>query len=136
MIGAELGYRYVGSPLIAEVPGEGPAHNFMDYAPSTPGVRLPHVWLADGAAVQDRVGYVHGYTLLRFSGRNGDAAAALGRAFAAHGAPCALLDLPDERARDIYGYDLILVRPDLHVVWRGNAPPDDPDRLAAIATGH
>jgi hypothetical protein len=112
----------------------------MDYAPSTsPGARLPHVWLADGTAVQDRIGYGHGYTLLRLSGRsrrNGDDAAALGRAFAAHGAPCALLDLPDERARDIYGYDLILVRPDLHVVWRGHGMPDDPDRLAAIATGH
>jgi hypothetical protein len=36
----------------------------------------------------------------------------------------------------VYGRDLILVRPDLHVVWRGNAPPDDPRRLAAIATGH
>jgi 2-polyprenyl-6-methoxyphenol hydroxylase-like FAD-dependent oxidoreductase len=140
MIGAELGYRYVGSPLIAQEPGEGPAHEFMDYAPSTsPGARLPHVWLADGTAVQDRIGYGHGYTLLRLSGRsrrNGDDAAALGRAFAAHGAPCALLDLPDERARDIYGYDLILVRPDLHVVWRGHGMPDDPDRLAAIATGH
>ena len=32
-----------------------------------------------------------------------------------------VLDVPDRIARDIYGYDLILVRPDLHVVWRGNA---------------
>jgi hypothetical protein len=39
-------------------------------------------------------------------------------------------------AREIYGFDLLLIRPDLHVVWRGNAPPDDPVRLAAIATGH
>jgi len=28
------------------------------------------------------------------------------------------------------------VRPDLHVVWRGNTLPDDPARLAALATGH
>jgi 2-polyprenyl-6-methoxyphenol hydroxylase-like FAD-dependent oxidoreductase len=138
MVGAELGYRYVGSPLIVEEPGEGPPHGFMDYVPSTfPGARLPHVWLMDGTSVQDRVGHGHGYALLRFGGRAGsDDAGALGRAFAAYGAPYAVLDLTDERARDIYGYDLILVRPDLHVVWRGNALPDDPRRLAAIATGH
>jgi 2-polyprenyl-6-methoxyphenol hydroxylase-like FAD-dependent oxidoreductase len=139
MLGAELGYRYVASPLIAEETGEAagdpPEHNFMEYVPSTyPGARLPHVWLEDATAVQDRVGYGHGYTLLRFGGtRDVDA---LGRAFAALGAPYAVLDLPDERARDVYGRDLILVRPDLHVVWRGNALPDDPAKLAALATGH
>jgi 2-polyprenyl-6-methoxyphenol hydroxylase-like FAD-dependent oxidoreductase len=135
MVGAELGYRYVGSPLIAMETSEGPEHNFIDYVPSTyPGVRLPHVWLGDGTAVQDRVGYGHGYTLLRFAGEHDTAA--LGRAFAAHGAPYGVLDLPDQRARDVYGYDLVLVRPDLHVVWRGNALPDDSKRLAALATGH
>jgi hypothetical protein len=138
MVGAELGYRYVASPLIAEEADEGPPHDFMNYVPSTvPGVRLPHVWLKDGTAVQDRVAYGHGYTLLRFAGAGGNGGLrALGRAFAAFGAPYAVLDLSDERARDIYRYDLILVRPDLHVVWRGNALPDDPGRLAAMATGH
>jgi 2-polyprenyl-6-methoxyphenol hydroxylase-like FAD-dependent oxidoreductase len=135
MVGAELGYRYVGSPLIAAEPGEGPPHEFMEYVPTTwPGVRLPHVWLKDATAAQDRIGYGHGYTLLRFAGAHD--ASPLGRAFAATGAPLAVLDLPDDRARDVYGYDLILVRPDLHVVWRGNAPPADPVRLAALATGH
>ncbi len=135
MVGAELGYRYVGSPLLATEAGEGPEHNFIDYVPSTyPGVRLPHVWLEDGTAVQDRIGYGHGYTLLRFAG-NGDVAA-LDRAFARYSAPCSGLDLPDQRARDVYGYDLVLVRPDLHVVWRGNTLPDGLARLAALATGH
>src|SRR5262245_60400579 len=44
MVGAELGYRYVDSPLIMAAPGEGPEPNFMDYVPNTwPGARLPHV---------------------------------------------------------------------------------------------
>jgi hypothetical protein len=30
----------------------------------------------------------------------------------------------------------LLLRPDMHVVWRGNAAPEEPDRLARIATGH
>jgi hypothetical protein len=37
---------------------------------------------------------------------------------------------------DIYGYDLLMLRPDLDVVWRGNRPLDNPAELAAIATGH
>src|SRR5260370_20100676 len=95
---------------------------------------MPQVWLGDGTAVQDRVCYGHGYTLLRFAG-NRDTAD-LGGAFAAYGAAYGVLDLPDQRARDIYGYDLVLVRPDLHVVWRGNALPEDPDSLGALATDH
>ena len=132
MIGAELGYHYAGSPLVAAEPDE-PPYDFIDYTPTTfPGVRLPHAWLDDGSAVQDRIG--EGYTLLRLGG--GKAATGLTRAFAAIGAPYAELDLPGRAARHIYGHDLILLRPDLHVVWRGNAPPDDPARLARMATGH
>ena len=136
MIGAELGYRYVGSPLIAAEPGEGPGHDFREYVPSTwPGARLPHVWLSDGSALQDRIGYGHGYTLLRLGGTQADAAA-LQRAFSAIGAPFQILDIPDERPRDVYGHDLLLLRPDLHVVWRGNSAPPEPEKLAALATGH
>ncbi len=134
MIGAELGYRYAGSPLIWPEPGEGPEHNFEEYVPTTwPGARLPHVWLKDGAAMQDRIG--DGFTLLRLGGAQGDASA-LEKAFAAYGAPFTVLDIDDEAAREIYGCDYLLLRPDLHVVWRGNRPPEEPARLAAMATGH
>jgi hypothetical protein len=93
-------------------------------------VRLPHAWLDDGSAVHDRIG--DGYTLLRL----GASADALAAPFQKIGAPFATLDLAGQAARDIYGYDLILVRPDLHVVWRGNRPPENPEMLAALATGH
>ena len=134
MIGAELGYRYEKSPIIWPEPGEGPATNFMKYEPTSwPGARLPHVWLSDGHALHDRIG--GGYTLLRFAGATADSAA-LSRAFVAYRAPFTVLDIDDCRPRDVYGYDLLLLRPDLHVVWRGNRPPDDPVALAALATGH
>ncbi len=132
MIGAELGYRYAGSPVIWPEPGEGPAPDFMKYLPTTwPGARLPHVWLADGSALHDRIG--DGYTLLRIKSRAD--AAPLAKAFASYAAPFTVLDIDDDRPRDIYGYDLLLLRPDLHVVWRGNRL-DDPAKLAAVATGH
>ncbi len=133
MIGAELGYRYVDSPIVCNVPG-GPEHLFRDYAPTTwPGARLPHVWLDDGTPLADRIG--DGYSVLRLGGSKADATG-LERAIAARGAPVAVLDVPDQVAREVYGYDLILVRPDMHVVWRGNAAPEDAAQIAAVATGH
>ena len=134
MIGAELGYHYFGSPLVAPEGGDGPPYDFIDYTPTTwPGARLPHAWLPDGRAAADCIG--DGYTLLRLAGSTADGSG-LSAAFGKIGAPFTVLDLPGGEARAIYGRDLVLVRPDLHVIWRGNAPPDDPARIAAMATGH
>ena len=134
MIGAELGYRYAGSPIIWPEAGDAPEPDFMKYVPTSwPGARLPHVWLADGSALHDRIG--DGYTLLRLAGAQGDSAA-LAQAFARYAAPFTVLDIAEDRPRDVYGHDLLLLRPDLHVVWRGNQLPDDPGKLAALATGH
>jgi hypothetical protein len=47
-----------------------------------------------------------------------------------------VLNLESAAARRVYGFDYLLVRPDLHVVWRGNALPDDSDKIARIVTGH
>ena len=47
-----------------------------------------------------------------------------------------MLDVDRSIARDVYGVDLILLRPDLHIVWRGNALPRDLEPLAACVTGH
>jgi len=133
MIGAELGYRYVDSPIICDIPG-GPEHLFREYVPNTwPGSRLPNVWLSDGAPLQDRV--PEGYSILRLGAKPPDASA-LEKAIAAHGAPVSTLEIPDQVAREVYGFDLILLRPDMHIVWRGNAIPDDVAWVAATATGH
>ena len=134
MIGAELGYRYVDSPIVCDIPG-GPEHRFRVYEPSTwPGARLPHVWLADGTPMQDHIPY-EGYTLLRLGRTNADTSA-LEKALRTLGAPLAVLDVPDDAPRQVYGHDLLLLRPDLHVVWRGNQPPEDPGNVAATVTGY
>jgi 2-polyprenyl-6-methoxyphenol hydroxylase-like FAD-dependent oxidoreductase len=133
MIGAELGYRYVDSPIICDVPG-GPEHSYRVYEPTTwPGARLPHVWLDDGTPIQDRI--PDGYTILRLGGTRAETTR-LAAALSSFGAPVATLDIPDAVARDIYGVDLILLRPDMHVVWRGDRLPDDALEIAATATGH
>jgi 2-polyprenyl-6-methoxyphenol hydroxylase-like FAD-dependent oxidoreductase len=133
MIGAELGYRYVDSPVICDVPG-GPEHLFRDYRPTTwPGARLPHIWLGDGTAMQDHIG--EGFTIMKLGWTRANVAP-LARAIAGRGAPVTVLEVPAKVARDVYEFDLLIVRPDLHIVWRGQQPPEDPAEVAAIATGH
>ena len=105
----------------------------MKYVPTSwPGARLPHVWLADRTALHDWIG--DGYTLRRRAGARADSTL-LERAFARYRAPFTVLDVADAGPREVYGHDLLLLRPDLHVVWRGNYLPDAA-KLAAIATGH
>jgi 2-polyprenyl-6-methoxyphenol hydroxylase-like FAD-dependent oxidoreductase len=133
MIGAELGYRYVDSPIIDNVPG-GPQHDLRAYLPTTwPGARLPHMWLADGSAIQDRLRSER-YTLIDIAG--GHDARPLLAAFEALGAPLDVLVVADPGLRAVYERDLVLVRPDMHVVWRGDRLPQAVDDLAAKVTGH
>ncbi|SDW74662.1 FAD-dependent monooxygenase [Roseicitreum antarcticum] len=132
MIGAELGYRYVDSPVIWDEPG-GPEHAFRVYDPTAwTGVRLPHVWLAPGKSINDTLG--RSFTIIRFAS-NPDPADELVDELRARGAPVAVCDLPDPRLRAIYGRDYFLVRPDLHIAWRGNAMPKDLGKLADVVTG-
>ena len=112
--------------------------------PGAPVPRIPADHLARRTAAACLARRRHGNAGPRWRRLHGSAnSAAPRRTSAASNARCvrtarrlSVLDIPDRAARDIYGYDLILVRPDLHVVWRGNAAPEDPERVAAVATGH
>lgn len=90
------------------------------------------MWLNDGTALHDRLG--PGYTLLRL-GATRSSTASLQECFQNLRAPLDILEITDQKAREIYGYDLLLVRPDLHVAWRGNKLPEDVAKLALVATG-
>ena len=133
ILGIEAGYRYGDSPIVWREPGEGPDPDNPAYVPTTwPGARLPHVWLSDGAALHDRLG--SGYTLLRLGGTHSDTSG-LERSFQELHAPLEVLDIVGERPRDIYQFDLLLIRPDLHVVWRGNHLRQDASKIARVSTG-
>lgn len=135
LLGIELGYRYQDSPLIWPADGEGPDPDGFRYTPTTwPGARLPHIWLDDGTALHDHLGRC--FTLLYVPGAR-PGIAALAGAFAAFGAPFAAFEVRSAVAEKVWeGHRLILVRPDLHVVWRGHDRLPDAGRLAALATGH
>ena len=135
-IGVELGARYDGSPIIAS-DEPAPTDSIVQYIPSgQPGGRAPHSWLGAGRGIgnslYDRLGL--GFTLLRLGPKPPDAAS-LAAAAKQRAVPLDVLDVPDAAARDLYGADLALIRPDQHVAWRGDASPSDPDALLARVTG-
>ena len=135
MVGVEMGYSYAGSALVAHEPGNAAEWEVSSYTPHTrPGVRIPHVWLSDGRAMQDALG--DDYNLLDLRGDLGTAA--LEAAFALAGAPLSVLQIDEPHARSVYGCSILLLRPDLHVAWRGDHLATDPaslDALVAMAIG-
>jgi 2-polyprenyl-6-methoxyphenol hydroxylase-like FAD-dependent oxidoreductase len=132
--GIHFGVFYGGSPIVAGDGTPPPADDWHRYVPhGTPGARAPHLWLADGASVFDRMG--RDFTLLVLcAGREPDARA-LREAAARRAVPLEVLEVQPEEAREIYGADLVLVRPDRHVAWRGNRAPAEPAELLARLTG-
>jgi hypothetical protein len=121
-LGLVLGYDYPASPVVVPDGGPVPEPELTAYRPSAhAGARLPHAWLPDGRSLYDLLG--DGFTLLRL-----DPVADPGpllRAAAQRSVPLDLVDLaalPGLRAR--YGADLVLVRPDQHVAWRGDRLTD------------
>ena len=77
-----------------------------------------------GVALYDRLGV--DFTLLSFGGDT----APVAEAFADAGVPLDVLDIEDAAAATLYERRLVLVGPDQHVLWRGDAPPDDAAALA------
>jgi hypothetical protein len=136
LAGIILGYRYQKSPIILyEDDEDGADQTSYDYIPTTrPGARIPHLWLKDGSAVQDHLR--GGYALIMCAPCSTELEE-VGEAFRSLRCPLQVLDVSDvPHARELYARDYVLLRPDLHVAWRGNSAPADPARLAAVVTGH
>ncbi|QMU71552.1 FAD-dependent monooxygenase [Streptacidiphilus sp. P02-A3a] len=137
-VGVQLGARYDGSAIVVgEDSDDVPPDSLTRYTPSgVPGGRAPHLWLngvrGHGSSLFDRLG--PGFTLLRLGG-SAPRADALRSAAADRGVPLTVLDVPDPAARELYGRDLALVRPDQHLAWRGDREPGDADALLGRLVG-
>ncbi len=131
--GIELGYRYDDSPIVVLESTDAPPWTPRHYVPTTwPGGRAPSVLLADGSSMFDRFG--RAFTLVDFAG--GDGGRSLRHAATARGLPIEHLVVNDPHARAIYERDLVLIRPDQHVAWRGNTPPADSARMIDLVRGY
>jgi hypothetical protein len=96
------------------------------------GSRAPHAWLSDGRSIIDLFG--RGFTLLRFSEATPDVSA-ITRAFADRGVPLSIETIGNPNIAALYQRRLVLVRPDGHIAWRADAPPDDPAALVDRVRG-
>jgi hypothetical protein len=129
--GIEIGYRYSDSPIVCKESGIEPDLTLDAYTPTTwPGARPPSVYLADGRAIFDLLG--NGFTLLRFADIDVEP---LVEAARQRHVPLDVVDVRDEHAHRLYERDLVLIRPDQHVAWRGNSAPDSPERVIGIVRG-
>jgi 2-polyprenyl-6-methoxyphenol hydroxylase-like FAD-dependent oxidoreductase len=130
--GLNFGYYYDKSPIIAYDEGTPPTYGMADFTPSTvPGCRLPHIWLNDGRSLYDALG--PDYTLLRFDTAV-DVSDLMSEAARAR-VPIKLLDVTSSESAGVYDRSLVLARPDQHVAWRGNRPPQDPRELVDLISG-
>jgi FAD-dependent monooxygenase len=135
--GFELDYRYKSSVLVVDDENDctAPAWTRTHYTPSTyPGHRAPHIFLSDGSALYDHFG--KHWTLLRFVD-DGSVSRDLLEAAEKQGVPVVEVDLAAEPlAKKLYQRKLVLVRPDMHVAWRGDAvDAADADRILQTVTG-
>lgn len=132
-IGIQLGARYDGSPIIISDGTSPPPDLPAVYTPSAcPGGRAPHYWIAEKTSLFDRLG--PWFTLLRL-GTSPPGAGGFTQAAGRLRIPLKVLDLAEDGARELYGANLALIRPDQHVAWRGDKVPEDIEAVLATVTG-
>jgi 2-polyprenyl-6-methoxyphenol hydroxylase-like FAD-dependent oxidoreductase len=110
--GITFGGRYDGSPAVVPDGTVPPPDKPNEYIPTAcPGGRPPHLWMPDGRSLYDLFGFE--WTLLRLRKITG--------ANLARSPMLKVLDLESEEARELYGADFVLIRPDQIVAWRSNS---------------
>ena len=130
--GVHFGYRYGGSPVVHPEDGAAPAWRWDGIVPTTwPGSRAPSLRLPNGRQLFDTFG--REFTLVDLSGTG--KAENLTKEAQALGVPVTGLVVDDEAVRAAWERELVLVRPDQHVAWRGNEPPDDWESVLDLVRG-
>jgi 2-polyprenyl-6-methoxyphenol hydroxylase-like FAD-dependent oxidoreductase len=131
--GTALGYRYDGSPICIPDGSQTLPDTIVEYRPNAlPGARAPHAPLPDGRSTLDLFG--RSFVLLTFGAAAQDAHR-IAAAFGAAGVPLAVHALADAAIAALYERRLVLVRPDGHVAWRGDAAPADAAAFADTVRG-
>ena len=132
-LGIGMGYNYYCSPIVYPDGTKAPADDPSSYIPtSRPGHRAPHAWLPDGRSTLDLFG--HGFVLLRLGAKAPDSSA-FESAAARIGLPLTVHTLPQQEIAELYARQLVLVRPDGMVAWRGDSVPAEIDDVLDIVRG-
>lgn len=115
--GITFGGRYDGSPAIVSDGSAPPPDEAHAYVPSAcPGGRPPHLWLGEDHSLFDEFGL--DWTLLCL---DSDPGTPMVSEASERGLSLKVMKLKNSEARDLYGADLVLIRPDQVVAWRGSS---------------
>jgi hypothetical protein len=130
-VGIQLGYRYENSPIVYSDGSAPTADEVGVYEPTArPGHLAPHAWIDTSHCIYDLLG--PDFTLLVLGNAESEVDRFRSAATAA-GVPLRVVTPGLAGLREQYGADLVLVRPDQHVAWRGRAA--DPGQVLALVTG-
>ncbi len=134
--GTHLGYRYVDSPIIISDGSPEPPDDPAQVVPSTwPGSRAPHAFTGSDRSVRgnstlDWFGL--GFTLVSSAPADTQP---LEAALRARGIAVGTVAVADPNLAALFECRHVLVRPDGHVAWRGDAPPTQPMEVADVVRG-
>jgi 2-polyprenyl-6-methoxyphenol hydroxylase-like FAD-dependent oxidoreductase len=129
--GIQLGERYEESPIVIGDGTPAPKDEWYNYiAHDRAGARAPHFILPDGRSLYDALG--PDFTLLTFG--NPDTRP-LEQAAAARGLPLKVVHSGLPAPPDPYQQRLVLIRPDHHIAWHGDAAGSDSNFIIDVVRG-
>ena len=130
--GLNFGYYYDDSPIVHYDGESAPQYEMGEHTPSTvPGCRMPHFWIDDATSLYDALG--DDYTLVCFDDTAGTKV--LEEAAERRGFPLSVLRCSPPESTGWCQTRLVLVRPDRHVAWRGDALPGDVEGMLDLLCG-
>lgn len=120
--GVTFGGRYIHSPLVVEDGTQAPADAANTYIPSAcPGGRPPHAWLPDGSSLFDHFNFEWTLLVLGNAGGNLPQEALKFSEAASHfHLDLKVLNFDSQELLALYEANLVLIRPDQIVAWRGS----------------
>jgi 2-polyprenyl-6-methoxyphenol hydroxylase-like FAD-dependent oxidoreductase len=120
--GVTFGGRYIHSPLVVEDGTQAPADAANTYIPSAcPGGRPPHAWLPDGSSLFDHFNFEWTLLVLGNAGWNLQQEALKFSEAASHfHLDLKVLNFDSQELLALYEANLVLIRPDQIVAWRGS----------------
>lgn len=132
--GVHLGAIYRKSPILSSSEPDPPEDDVARFVQRPyVGARAPHVWLSLDRSILDLFG--RGYVLLDFSGTVENGPARLLAVAQAAQVPVTHVHVENSEAAELYQKRYVLVRPDGHIAWRGDAMVDDPVALIDLVRG-
>jgi len=116
--GVTFGGRYDQSPLIVTDGTHAPEDAANTYTPSAcPGGRPPHAWMPDGSSLFDSFNFEWTLLVLGEATENTDVFVLVA---AKHGVDLKVVRHSSNELAQLYEANLVLIRPDQIVAWRGS----------------